>query len=159
MNQVTSESSIVSIVSKSSNRIVLPAQFMELGGEMAFIMSNDPILADRALRFTDAGLLRLRARRSFSDWLEVYVGTQVLAKRPSDTHGSVLQGVSAGVLGEYKQGYASSFSAVVGPLFGFAVVTCGLSRQTTRIDLEIGECRNFAPSQLRSYKQCVPTRR
>ena len=110
-------SSITSIASKSSRRLVLPAGFVELGGEMAFITSNDAILTNRALKFTDVGLLRLRARRAFSDWFELYLGTELLAKQPSDTHGSILQGVTAGALAEFKEGYASSFSASLGPLF------------------------------------------
>ena len=109
--------SVSSIASKSSNRIVSPAKFVELGGEMAFITSNDAILTNRALRFTDVGLLRLRARRSFADWLELYVGSELLAKHPSDASGAPLQGVSAGALGEFKDGYASSISAAIGPLY------------------------------------------
>lgn len=114
VQQVTSEASVVS---KSSNRIVMPAGFVELGGEMTFLTSADPMLTQRALRFTDVGLLRLRARRSFSDWLEFSIGTQLLAKQPSDTHASIMQGVSASALGEFKDGYAASLSAFIGPLF------------------------------------------
>jgi len=65
---------------KGGERMILPSGHMELGGEMALVMSDARNgVADDAtetLRFTDIGLLRLRMRRSFADWLELYGATR-----------------------------------------------------------------------------------
>jgi hypothetical protein len=106
-----------SLSSKASEFIVMPARWLELGGEMVFITSRR-FLTEEDLRFTDVGLLRLRARRSFGKGFELYAGTQLLAKQPSTTDEPVWQGGLIGARTEFAKGFASSLTAGGGPLLG-----------------------------------------
>ena len=103
---------------KTSDRIVMPSGHLELGGEMTFITSDGyPGRAgDGALDLTDVGLLRLRARRSFSDWLELYAATNLLAKQPTATRNAVFQGGLFGARAAVEQHVALGASGSAGPL-------------------------------------------
>jgi hypothetical protein len=106
---------------KSSDRIILPSQDMEVGGEMVFVTSDERLDAFGTVRdevrFTDVGLLRLRARRSFSDWLELYAGGSVLAKQPASWDESVWQGAYGGARAVFADGFAVRLGGGGGPLF------------------------------------------
>jgi hypothetical protein len=107
--------------SKSSDRIVLRSQYLELGGEMVFITSDERLDASgeprEAIRFTDVGMLRLRARRSFSDSLELYAASSVLAKQPADWDEATWQGALGGVRWAFAKQFAARLAAAGGPLF------------------------------------------
>jgi hypothetical protein len=103
--------------SKRDQRIVMPSGHLEVAGEMAFFMSSASPHSE-ALALTDLALLRLNLRRSFADWLELYVGTDLLPKQPTSTHAPPFQGAQLGAQGEFAKGFAASLGAAAGPLFG-----------------------------------------
>ncbi len=106
---------------KGSKRIVLPSQDVEVGGEMVFITADERLDAfgdqRNEIRYTDVGLLRLRGRRSFNDWLEIYAGTSLLAKQPADWNEAIWQGAQVGARMVFTDGLAAKLGGGGGPLF------------------------------------------
>lgn len=117
----------------------MPSGYAEVGGELAFVTSG-AIVTPKQLAFGDLALFRPSARRSFSDKLELSLGTALLAKEPSGGHDWVWQGVSLGALYEPSPGYALSLGATGGPLLGgngsFWSAAPGLSRKW-RLDRDV----------------------
>jgi len=95
----------------------MPSGDLEVAGETAFVTSQRSPRAQR-LALTDLALLRLNLRRSFSDWLELYTGAELLPKQPTSTHASFFQGVHVGAQAEFAKGFGAVLGAGVGPLFG-----------------------------------------
>ena len=106
---------------KNSEQIVLPTQDMELGGEMVFVTSEGRVgaMGDQRseIRFTDVGLLRLRGRRSFTDWMEIYLASSLLAKQPGEWHESIWQDAQGGVRLAFADHFAARLGGGGGPLF------------------------------------------
>lgn len=82
---------------------------------MAFVTSERRV-GTRSLHFTDLALLRLGARRSFADWLEVFAGAEFLPKQPVDSDASLWQGAHLGAQAEFAPGFGASLGGTVGPL-------------------------------------------
>jgi hypothetical protein len=104
---------------KAKESIVLPSGHAELAGEMVFITS-EPYLTPEDTKLTDVALFRASARRSFSDALELYLDTKLLAKQPSDTDELVWQGSGVAVRGALGRHFAAGLGAGGGPLLGDA---------------------------------------
>ncbi len=106
---------------KTGRRLVLKSQHIELGGDMVFITSDQRVDASgrlhEPLAFTDVGLLRLRARRSFSDWFELYAATSVLAKQPTAWDEAIWQGARGGARLAFADHFAFRLGAAGGRLF------------------------------------------
>jgi hypothetical protein len=89
---------------KTSDQLIMPSGRVELGGELAFVTSDgvpsygsSPQATPRqGLGFTDLTLLRARARRAFSDQVELFLSTELLAKQPTRMSEIVLQEASLG---------------------------------------------------------------
>jgi len=107
----------VDVGSKVSERFVMPSGYAEVGGELAFITSG-AVVTPKKLAFGDLALFRPTARRSFSDKLELSLGTTLLAKEPSGGHDWIWQGASLGALYEPSPGYGLTLGGAAGPLRG-----------------------------------------
>ena len=104
-----------SLRERTDSRIVLPAGLVEVGGEVAFITGQSP-LAEETLAFTDLALLRLAARRSFIDSLELNLGGNFAVKQPTDAGEPFYQGVTLGARLEFREGLAAELSGAHAPL-------------------------------------------
>ena len=101
--------------SKMNDSLALPSGALELGVELALLTSSARV-AGEPLAFTDAGLLRLRARKSFGAQLELFAGTQLLAKRPDASDAELWQGVQAGAQWLFAPDLGISVQASAGPV-------------------------------------------
>jgi hypothetical protein len=104
---------------KTSDKLVMPSGQVELGGEVVFVMSGRAPWdagGEEGLQFTDLLLFRARARRAFSDWLEVFAGTELLAKQPVPTDEPIWQGGTAGARVPFAEHFAIEASGAGGPL-------------------------------------------
>jgi len=88
---------------------------VEAGGEMIFVVS-DRELAGQSVGFTDLGLLRLRARRSFGRHLELFAATELTVKQPHGLHAPLWQGALGGARVPFARRWAAVVSGAGGPL-------------------------------------------
>jgi hypothetical protein len=95
--------------------LALPSGVIELGGELALLTSSAELAGD-AIAFTDVGLLRLRARKSFGGQLELFAATQLLVKEPSANDAELWQGALAGAQWLFAPDLAVSLQASGGPV-------------------------------------------
>jgi hypothetical protein len=102
---------------KTGKAIIMPAGRLEIGGEMVLITS-DATPYGPAVRFTDVGVLRLRARHSPTSWLEVFAGTELLAKQPSFMNDVIWQGGNLGARALLLPWLAVEADGRGGPLMG-----------------------------------------
>lgn len=105
--------------SRTANAIVMPSGQMEVAGEMAFVTA-DPWLSHAAIHFTDLALFRARVRRALSDRLELFLGSELLAKQPADIHEPVWQGANGGMTLAFSRVFAAQIAGGGGPLLDHA---------------------------------------
>jgi hypothetical protein len=110
---------LVSPSSTTSNAIIMPSGQMEVAGEMAFVTA-DPWLGHPAIDFTDLALFRARVRRSFSKRLELFLGTELLAKQPAYLNEPVWQGADGGLRLAFSRIFAAEIGGGGGPLLAHA---------------------------------------
>lgn len=133
---------VVSPSSKTANHIIMPSGQLEVAGEMAFVTA-DPWLGHSAIRFTDLGLFRARARRAFSRRLELFLGTELLAKQPADVSEPVWQGAHGGLRLAFSKVFAAELGGGGGPLLAHAGAWWVLS-PSLLAKVRIGEYVRFA---------------
>jgi hypothetical protein len=101
---------------KLTDEFLLPSGELEAGGEVVFVTSDERG-AQRGLDLTDVGLLRLRARRSIGEWVELFVGTELLVKQPEAWDEPIWQSVLGGLLVPFGHRLAMSLQGAGGELF------------------------------------------
>jgi len=97
--------------------LLLETGVVEVGGEVIFVVT-DRELAGQAVKFTDLGLLRLRARRTFGPHLELFAATELTVKQPRGLDEPVWQGALGGVRVPFAGRCAAVVSGGGGPLLG-----------------------------------------
>ncbi len=97
--------------------LLLESGVVEVGGEVIFVVT-DRELAGQAVKFTDLGLLRLRARRTFGPHLELFAATELVVKQPHGLDEPVWQGALGGVRVPFAHRCAAVVSGGGGPLLG-----------------------------------------
>jgi hypothetical protein len=100
--------------SKMTDDFLLPSGQLEVGGEIVLLTSDEP---DRKLELTDVGLLRLRARRAIGDFVELFVGTELLVKEPEAWDEPIWQSAHGGLLVPFGHRLAMSLQGAGGELF------------------------------------------
>lgn len=93
----------------------MPSGHADIRGELAFITS-EAVVTPARLNFGDLALFRPSVRRSFSDKLELSLGTSLLTKEPTSNHDWIWQGASLGAVFEPSPGYAIMLHGQGGPL-------------------------------------------
>jgi hypothetical protein len=116
------DSYVPSPSSKASSRLLLPAGTLEVGGDLVVVMSK-PVLGrgtfgGRQLDFSDAALLRLRARHSLG-WVEVFTATEVFAKQPEYLDEPFWQASRLGARIPFGEMLASTIVGAVGQQQGY----------------------------------------
>ncbi len=100
-----------------ADNLLLGTGVVEVGGEVIFVVT-DRELAGQAVKFTDLGLLRLRARRTIGPHLELFAATELTIKQPRGLDAPVWQGVLGGVRVPFAGRCAAVVSGGGGPLLG-----------------------------------------
>lgn len=113
------QAAVVSPSSKTSNAIVMPSGQIEVAGEMAFVTA-DAWLGHPEIRFTDLAFFRARVRRAFSKRLELFLGTELLAKQPAYLDEPVWQGAHGGFRLAFSKVFAAEVGGAGGPLLAHA---------------------------------------
>lgn len=106
---------VSSLREKTDPRIVLRAGEVEAGGEVAYVTGQSP-LVDERLAFTDLAFVRLAARRSFIDSLELDLGATFAIKQPTGASEPFYQGATLGARLEFREGLAAELSGSHAPL-------------------------------------------
>jgi hypothetical protein len=102
--------------SKLTDEFLLPSGQLEVGGEVVFLTGN-AVGLERELELTDVGLLRLRARRAIGDYVELFVGTELLVKQPDGWDEPIWQSAHGGLLVPFGHRLAMSVQGAGGELF------------------------------------------
>lgn len=102
---------------QSQNTLLLPEGDLEVGGELTFLTSGISLGRDRAIAFTDVGLLLLNSRYSFGP-VELAAAVELLLKQPSYTDEWVPQAGSLTGLVALGEGQALGLHLSGGPLLG-----------------------------------------
>jgi hypothetical protein len=130
--------------SKLGGSLALRTGVLELGAELMLLTSGAE-LAGASIGFTDVGMLRLRARKSLSDELELFAATQLLAKQPSASDAALWQGALLGGQWFFAANYALALRASVGPVLdagdGYLAISPGLvtkQRVDHHVHFELG---------------------
>jgi hypothetical protein len=113
--QSAAASYLVSPGAKLSDALLLPAGELELGGELVFLTSSSGPTRG-AIDFSDIGLLRIRARASPAENLELFAMTQLLIKQPGATDEPLWQGAAGGARFGFAEHFALGLQASAGPL-------------------------------------------
>jgi hypothetical protein len=140
--------------SKLGGSLALRTGVLELGAELMLLTSGAE-LAGASVGFTDVGMLRLRARKSLSDELELFAATQLLAKQPSASDAALWQGALLGGQWFFAADYALALRASVGPVLdagdGYLAISPGLvtkQRVDHHVHFELGLAYGFTALDL-----------
>lgn len=110
--------------SKARPTMIMPEDSLTIGAELGFVTADgglgDGSLGDGKVRFTDLVLFRPRVRYAPGKKFELFAGTTLVPKQPSDTDELVWQGANLGTLIELSPRWAMFLQAAGGPLMNDA---------------------------------------